>query len=143
MTCTRASFHLMNSPSCHTQSQMRGVLTSFFLSPIENMNFDAPLETCYFEMREVFTGLIDTKRYSKVAQLGKVNSRLCRCVQCLDSRVSASYHADAFCFHIIITIAPDFLAGPCFAAGWVCSSVCRSFSAAAGGPEIMKRNERT
>src|SRR6185436_8494089 len=73
MTCTRASFHLMNSPLCHTQSQMRGVLTSFFLSPIENMNLDAPLETCYFEMRDVFTGLIDTKPYSKVAWIGKVN----------------------------------------------------------------------
>src|SRR6185295_1225464 len=83
MTCTRASFHFMNSPSCHTQSQIRGVLTSFFLSPIENMNFDAPLETYFFEMRDVYIGLIDTKRYSKRSEIGKVNDHPDHCEGCL------------------------------------------------------------
>src|ERR1044072_272075 len=88
MTCTRASFHLMNSPSCHTQSQIRGVLTSFFLSPIENMNFDAPLETYFFEMRDVYTGLMDTKRYSKRGEVGKVNDYPVCCEGCLLLRAS-------------------------------------------------------
>ncbi len=32
MTCTRASSHLMNSPSCQTSPTMVGVLMSFFLA---------------------------------------------------------------------------------------------------------------
>src|SRR5689334_20764752 len=39
MTCTRASFQLMNSPLCQTTSQMRGVLTSFMLPSFEYMLF--------------------------------------------------------------------------------------------------------
>src|SRR5262249_57993899 len=37
ITCTLASSHLMNCPSCQTTSQMRGVFISFVVPSFENM----------------------------------------------------------------------------------------------------------
>src|ERR1700687_1386128 len=64
----------MNSPSCHTTSQMRGVCTSFVLPAVGNMVSDSPFwRLISRKLSDLHNGSIDKARYSKGERVCKMN----------------------------------------------------------------------